>query len=642
MVIFQRKNVLNKTNKTMNKNILKTALFSALVVVGLASCSDDHFDIRTGTASEGNTLWQNIVSNNNTNDFADILSRTRVMRSETDRTGSISYAELLDQPQTFSVWAPIDNSYDAQYYKDLLTQRDELMASGSEDDVKKAWQLNYQVANQFALNHIARFNYESNMDQQKVRMLNSKVYYYNAGKSEFNGVGIHPELARLNSSNGTLHVLEGLSPFAYNIYDYLGSSPSFSKVWELLTDESVEKTTDDYDASIPGAPNEDGDMVYVDTVRYTTNAILDRCNAQIRNEDSLYIAIIPSDNAWEAAREKVRKLFRYGPEGGTASYSYEWQTQTGTWGKPQGLKFDADSLRDYNADLLLLQSSYFSCTQMTKVDLTDDEAIIKEATTADSLISTNKTVFYNSNYPGENPNFNGQEPYRASNGFIYAVDQYNIDPAYSWISKHDIRLSSGYEYNIAYTTEPNHRGEIVPLTSENTNPNVKITEKIEDDNYRRYRQQESTKGSDFYVDIRLTGVYSGKYKISAILLPEHIDSNEIEREEAVDEYGNPIIDEETGEPVMKEIIYPTYFQCKIIDDYGNESATTPVQEVSQDEVKSYVLFDSYEFNKCYVDLPNNAESFPRLRIMIDPMYQFAPYNCRSLNLSKIILEPVRE
>ena len=171
---------------------------------------------------------------------------------------------------------------------------------------------------------------------------------------------------------------------------------------------------------------------------------------------------------------------------------------------------------------------------------------------------------------------------------------------------------------------------------------MKITEKIEDDNYRRYRQQESTKGSDFYVDIRLTGVYSGKYKISAILLPEHIDSDEIEGEEAVDEYGNPIIDEETGEPVIKEIIYPTYFQCKIIDDYGNESATTPVQEVSQDEVKSYVLFDSYEFNKCYVDLPNNAESFPRLRIMIDPMYQFAPYNCRSLNLSKIILEPVRE
>ena len=214
----------------MNKNILKTALFSALVVVGLASCSDDHFDIRTGTASEGNTLWQNIVSNNNTNDFADILSRTRVMRSETDRTGSISYAELLDQPQTFSVWAPIDNSYDAQYYKDLLTQRDELMASGSEDDVKKAWQLNYQVANQFALNHIARFNYESNMDQQKVRMLNSKVYYYNAGnETAFILLDVISDFGFFNAKSGIKYTIVddkiteatkiNSIPYEYPLYD---------------------------------------------------------------------------------------------------------------------------------------------------------------------------------------------------------------------------------------------------------------------------------------------------------------------------------------------------------------------------------------------------------------------------------------
>lgn len=642
MVILGVNNVLNKTMKTMNKNIFKIALFTALIALGFASCSDDHFDIRPGSASEGNTLWQNIITNNNTNDFAAILSRTKVMRSETDRSGSITYAELLDQPQTFSVWAPIDASYDAQYYLDLLNQRDALMNSGNDDDVKKAWQINYQVANQFALNHIARFTYESNMDQQKVRMLNSKVYYYNAGQNEFNGVGIHPALARVNSSNGTLHVLEGLSPFAYNIYDYLGSSPSFSKVWEILTDPSVEKTVDNYDASTPGAPNEDGDMVYVDTVRYTTNAILDRCNAQIRNEDSLYIAIIPSDKAWEQAREKVRKLFRYGPEGGTATYSYEWQSQTGTWSKQQGLKFKADSLRDYNTDLLLLQSAYFSCTQMTKVDLTKDDEIIKEATTADSLISTNRTIYYNSNYPGENPNFNGQEPYRASNGFIYAVDDYKVDPAYTWISKRDIMLGSGYDYNVAYTSFSDKRDEIIHLTSSNTNPKVKIEVKIDDDNYRRFMQLPSEKGSDFYVDIRLSNVYSGKYKISAILLPEHIDKDMIEGEEIVDENGDVVIDEETGEPKINETIYPTWFQCCIIDDAGNKSPMTAVQEVSQDDVKAYVLFDSYEFNKCYVDLPNNAESFPRLRIQIDPMYQYAPYNCRSLNISKIILEPVRE
>ena len=197
-------------------------------------------------------------------------------------------------------------------------------------------------------------------------------------------------------------------------------------------------------------------------------------------------------------------------------------------------------------------------------------------------------------------------------------------------------------YNIAYTSTSDHRGEIVNLTSSNTNPKVKINVKIDDDNYRRYIQQPSDKGSDFYIDIRLTNVYSGKYKISAVLLPEHIDRDMIEGDEVVDEHGDVVIDEETGEPKINEIIYPTWFQCKIIDDYGNESSWTSVQEVAQDEVKAYVLFDSYEFSKCYVDLPNNAESFPRLRIQIDPMYQYAPYNCRSLNICKVILEPVRE
>ena len=35
----------------------------ATMLLGLASCSDDHFDIKNGTASANNTIWQNLQAN---------------------------------------------------------------------------------------------------------------------------------------------------------------------------------------------------------------------------------------------------------------------------------------------------------------------------------------------------------------------------------------------------------------------------------------------------------------------------------------------------------------------------------------------------------------------------------------------------
>ena len=59
---------------------------------------------------------------------------------------------------------------------------------------------------------------------------------------------------------------------------------------------------------------------------------------------------------------------------------------------------------------------------------------------ADSLISTARTVFYNAAADGTSKNSTLNpvcriKPYRASNGYIYRLSKYDLDPAYAWVKK---------------------------------------------------------------------------------------------------------------------------------------------------------------------------------------------------------------
>ena len=113
----------------------------------------------------------------------------------------------------------------------------------------------------------------------------------------------------------------------------------FENVYGTLSDPAIDKKEFDENLSIPGGLNEDGEMVYVDSIYRTTNELLNESGAQIKNEDSLYVAVIPTDAAWQQAVEKVGKLFKY-----DKSYKYEYKNGNFT----QTYPLDADSLSDYN------------------------------------------------------------------------------------------------------------------------------------------------------------------------------------------------------------------------------------------------------------------------------------------------------
>lgn len=596
--------------------------FMGAVLFGMTACSDEHYDVKSSAASS-KTIWENIQSNGATDSLAMIMSRTYVMKNANDKSGKQTLGELLNQSQTFTVWAPKDGTYNASYFLKQLDKRDQLLAQSSDptsQSFRDAWQINYDVASQFVLNHVARFSNESNAGTQKVRLLNSKVSIYEAAQNKFNSVPIDASAGNIVSSNGSLHLLNGRSPFAYNIYDYVAANPDFSKIWAALKDPNIDKEVFSEERSTKGAMNEKGQMVYVDSVYYQTNKILDRCGALVKNEDSLYVAILPSDAAYDAAYNKVSSLYKYG-----SSYAYDWSSERRVFDKTDNnaLRVNADSLKSYNAKSLLISSAFFSTHNFPVANQYDSAQINNYAIHADSLKSTNDIIYLNSNPGGANPMFNGQSPYRASNGYIYAVNSYNVNPAYSFVSKKEIKLQ--YSFPVAttqndLTAQTTRQGTLIELTDANRNEEVKGT--LEDNMYRRFE----VSSGNMTVDIILDGIYSTKYKISAIMVPNRTNVSYIQH------------DHVTG----KEIKETTTFDCDIIDDITNRSIGGVKNiTISNDTIKSYVLFDAFEFPKCYVNLPAGHVSFPRLRFMLSRRNQTRG-KTKSLNISKIFLEPVRE
>lgn len=602
------KKVKSTTMKNIVRNWLRNGLLGAVALSGVVACTDDHFDVRTGETGT-QSLWENIKSNGQLDSLAMILERTRVMKNDYDNTTKQVYSEFLDLPQSFTVWAPKDGTYNAKSYLDKLDEAQALRAAGS---LSAALKLEYDVANQFVLNHIARFNYEADKFEQDIHMLNGKVCSYIAGENKFNNVSLDPAIPSINSSNGTMHILNGISPFAYNIYDYIEAYNDYSNLYSVLTDSLFYSREFDENLSLEGALSPDGEMVYVDSVFTTYNTLLTASRASLSDEDSIYVAILPTDDIWEPTMEKLQSYFKYG-----TSYNYDWSSSRGDFSNKgvNGLQLNADSLMDVSTKGNLAQSLYFSSSIMPIADTKDSTSIISYALTADSLIATNGVVYYNANQGGVNPMFEGQAPVKASNGYIFPLRQFNIDPTDFWIVRKEYTawFSSVIAYVRGATTTG---GEIVTLSTENRNDTV--VGDVPNDAYARFTVSGR---SNMQIEFALRDVLSGTYRVSALMAPSRIDLAFADQEEKC------------------------VFYTEMLDDNGTVISKSEDVEIDQYQVARYVLWDKLTFDKCYYGLPSGYDSFPRLRFNLPYNYQvptFRKGNCKTLNIIAIVLEPYKE
>lgn len=600
--------------KSIYQNTVKAGLLGAAVLLGFTACTDDHFDIQPSTVSGSNTIWQNVEANADLDSVAMILRRCKVMKSQTDKSAKQTYAELLATSQQLTAWLPKNGTFNAKQYLDELDSAAVLRAK----DEMAGTRAEYDVANRFARNHIARFNYESNMGEQRIALMNSKIVNYNAGEGTFNGVKLDAANANILSSNGMLHVLDGESQFAYNIFERLQVDSRFAKIYGDIDKYNV--YTFSSSSSTQGSMNHNGSMEYVDSVWTRTNSLMTGAWLdKLTDEDSLYVSVIPTDAAYEAARQKIQGLFKY-----AKSYNYAWDASKRDWTNKgtNALKFNTDSLTTYNVTSRILSASSFSVGYNSEgpVTTSNPQAFLNHVLTADSLNSNARLVIYNKDKGNVNPIFDGQtadDAIKASNGYIFAVDNYNYDPSYSFIQKMNI---NGHNTS-QVTGSTSEQAQYVTLNNENQNAEVNV-DALGVDNFYYYFPVSGN--SQLNIDFKLNNVLSTKYKISIVLLPNRVNINNIRAEE-----DGTIIEEK---PV---------FDVQIRDDKGSVIGKA-VKNVSvdQDKVEKKVLWEAFEFPYAYFGLPSGYESFPVLRVSMSYAQQ-RKGKCKALSIAKVILEPVR-
>lgn len=600
--------------KSIYQNTVKAGLLGAAVLLGFTACTDDHFDIQPSTVSGSNTIWQNVEANADLDSVAMILRRCKVMKSQTDKSAKQTYAELLATSQQLTAWLPKNGTFNAKQYLDELDSAAVLRAK----DEMAGTRAEYDVANRFARNHIARFNYESNMGEQRIALMNSKIVNYNAGEGTFNGVKLDAANANILSSNGMLHVLDGESQFAYNVFERLQVDSRFAKIYGDIDKYNV--YTFSSSSSTQGSMNHNGSMEYVDSVWTRTNSLISDARLNdLTDEDSLFVSVIPTDAAYEAARQKLQGLFKY-----AKSYNYAWDESKRDWTNKgtNALKFNTDSLTTYNVTDRILSASSFSVGYNSEgpVTTSNPQAFLNHVLTADSLNTNVGLVIYNKDKGNVNPIFDGQtadDAIKASNGYIFAVDNYNYDPSYSFVQKININGRNTAQV----TGSTSEQAQYVTLNNENQNAEVNV-DALGVDNFYYYFPVSGN--SQLNIDFKLNRVISTKYKISIVLLPNRVNINNIRTEE-----DGTVIEEE---PV---------FDVQIRDDKGSVIGKA-VKNVSvdQNKVEKKVLWEEFEFPYAYYGLPSGYESFPVLRISMSYAQQ-RKGKCKALSIAKVILEPVR-
>jgi len=602
--------------------MMKVGLLGVVILLGATACTDDHFDIRSSSESGANTLWQNIQATPNLSSVAQILQRTKVMKSETDKGKKQTYAELLDQPQEFTAWLPKDGSFDAQSYIAKLDRADSLGQTGVAADSITALRLNYEVGNQFVRNHVARFNYASNTAAQQVRMLNGKVLTYNATEGTFNDLTIDASGANIYSSNGILHVLNGESPFAYNLYDFLAYDSRFTdyfadidyyNIYEFSASQSTE-----------GAMNENGRMEYVDSVFVRDNELLNMANlGNIDNEDSVYVSVFPTNAAYASAKEAIKKYFNY-----ASSYNYDWSTSAHDfqYKNAKAYKPNTDSLSSACALQAILSYLTVSASNIDYNNITNRTTILTKSMTADSLLLRSGSYFYNPNAGNSTPNpifgvssvAEGLEKAeKASNGYVFPVDTYNIEPKQFYGQK----MYEATNANLADVQGcSSEMGTYTLLTKgDNLNDTIDLGGLL----YENYYTYFPVSGnSSLTIDFRLREIYSNMpYKISIVMLPNCVNINNIR----VDNQQVPIKES----PI---------FDALLLDDAGKTLSQVRSIPVNQQKAEKITLWESYTFPYCYQGLPNEYDSFPRLRLRATYPYQTRG-KFKALSVGRLIIEP---
>lgn len=391
------------------------ALISTAIISGLVACSDDHFDINPEVSGRG-TLWENIESNENLTEFADILKRVKYSSSE-GTTTSETYAEMFGTDQTFTVWAPKNDTFNYTYY-------DSLINTGSATNT-------YKVEKELIRNCMTRYSHVlTGADSVDLELFNSKTATFNCADGTIKDQKIVE--SNIAATNGILHVIDGAIEYQKNLYEYINEESGLDSISNFL--KSFEKYEFDENSSTQG-PTIDGQITWVDSITYLSNDYFYYMNAYINREDSSYAMILPTNEVWANALEQTKKYYVY-------NESYKMPSEESTSTITSYTTYDIsqeerDSLLNLYSKHAILCNSVFNANYQYGKGI-NDFAVVGAC---DSLTTTYGETFYS---PLCAELFAGATPIELSNGWAYKVNEFNYPATLSWATDWERKLTTNY------------------------------------------------------------------------------------------------------------------------------------------------------------------------------------------------------
>ena len=423
----------NMANNRINRYIGAIAL--GTVLLGVPGCTDtwdDHYNVNESVAGTTQTLWD--VINNPENKFSrfkDIVQHAKYYKDNTHAVPTYTYEDILKGGQVNTLWIPDDDALTEEEYQKWMQMLGESRAEG--DGTNDA----YNVQQQLIGNHLALWRHNiSEAGVDTVKMINGKNLIFDKGARTLDGIPLGEY--NIPAVNGVIHVLKGVVPFRYNFYEYLKYRDPQTDFGKYVVGKDT--TYFSSNLSIEGLPDENGNPTYVDSVYYTTNRLFETTHylpeegrekwlmmekgfgARINNEDSVFVMVMPTDAAWNAAYDKLLPSYQYAPK-------YEDKSKGDLSGTTTAIILDVpDTLQDMSIKMDLVAPLVFNIHKQPKVGgemWTLEKFKDAKGEGAEYLLNTYGDTLRTVGDWQPSDLFIG-EPTEMSNGIAYEVDSWNF------------------------------------------------------------------------------------------------------------------------------------------------------------------------------------------------------------------------
>lgn len=637
-------------------------------LVAVPSCTDtwnEHYQTEDEyTANK--TLWEELESRENLSNFRDIVAKARFYRDENHPAFTLNgsdtvfytFKDVLSANTPVTVWAPVNDALTADEWKKF-------------SDMAKTD--GYNLQQQFLGNHVALYRKSMALNNTETfRLINSKfaTLSYDNNKKLFQKAEVVQ--SDIPARNGLLHVIKERNEFFYNIYEYIKFSGEVATFQKYLVARDTTYFLES--ASIEGLPDENGNPTYVDSVYFQDNMMFNRLRyndtgadandawmndmkmfgARINIEDSSYVMVIPTDEAWDNAIKMMTPYYNYGkgkyPRMSKVKQSNSKGATRDIFGArptfPNGRGYETvDSLQAVNIEMDIIAPLVFNINLQpqqngkawTKKTFIED----KGYKTCEYLLNTYgdtirdvydivdgvKTLVWS-----KDELFEGGEPTEMSNGYAIVSDKWNY-PRDLWMRGIDVDVDN-YVYDQATSTKTN----ILSISNEDAKDWIDQYGRCSEQRYLSVTGNSSSANPDIAFKLQTykklsADVMSAKYDVQVVLVPRWYDTSDT----------TPDYPETEAEMAKSRLIFTLYGVTEdIVDksDLSYKRQTKLAQNTityRSEKVDTITVMEDVEIPLSYKNLD---DAYPVLHITSDRLTKPEEKEgyTRFFNIDRIILK----